>query len=52
MVNLIYRYEGLNWNMDLFRHSKQRRRNVTGWNMSGMLKSYGRAILIDGSMCI
>jgi len=41
----------LNWGKNLFKIRKHRR-NITGWNISGIFKAFGRATLVDGSMCI
>lgn len=40
------------WDKKFFNPIKKHRRNITGWNISGLFRSYGKAILVDGSMCI
>jgi len=47
-----YRFQGLYWDSSVFKPVKRRRRNVTGWNISGLFKTYGKAILVNDSMCI
>jgi len=39
------------WNKTNWR-VRRHRRNITGWNVSGILRSFGKATLADGSMCI
>jgi hypothetical protein len=41
----------LNWSKGIYK-IRRHRRNITGWNISGLFKAYGKAILVDGSMCI
>jgi len=48
---IAYKFDVLNWNRSLFK-IKERRKTITGWNVSGIFKAYGKAILVDGSMCI
>jgi hypothetical protein len=51
MVNE-YNEVNLLWGKSFFKSSKKHRRNITGWNISGLFRSYGKATLVDGSMCI
>lgn len=31
---------------------KKHRKNITSWNISGLFKAFGRAVLMDGAMCV
>jgi len=49
MIN--YKFDTLNWNRSVYK-IKERRKNIIGWNISGIFKAYGKAILVNGSMCV
>ena len=39
------------WDKSMFKLRKHRR-NITGWNISVLFKAFGKAVLVDGDMCI
>lgn len=50
MINK-YEFTQLLWNKSNYK-IRRHRRNITGWNISGLFRSYGRALLVDSAMCI
>lgn len=46
-----YTFVDLHWDKPIFKVKKHRRTTI-GWNISGIFKAYGKALLVDGSMCI
>jgi len=42
----------LSWGKRFFKSNRKHRRNITGWNVSGLFRSFSKATLIDAAMCI